>query len=89
MTQYLVHKDFSGKPIGIWAENGESYYPVEHSLAKSASNLLANRKEPWSDYVDRIADRVSYRDWWEVHTSKASGLVKVWQEVVPESSPIF
>lgn len=90
MSVYLIHKDFSGVPIGVWNESGKSYYPRPHALQKSASNLLSNRVgEPWKEYVERIASRVSHRDWWELHTSKHTELDKVWQEAVPGYAPLF
>lgn len=91
MSTYVVHKDFTGKPIGIWSEDGDSFYPDEEvPLVKSAQNLMRNRLqgEPWEDYADRLADRVSHRDWWDTHESDETDLPVVWTEIVPSAAAL-
>lgn len=86
----LVHLDFQGTPIGIWNENGESFYPEDNSLKVSAQGLMQNRfeDEPWEEFADRICDRISHRDWWDTHESSETDLQKVWYEIVPSSEPL-
>lgn len=90
MTKYLVHMDLEGTPKGIWGES-DSYYPEPFELIASATRLMGTqfKGEPWDEFVDRIASRISHRDWWSVIDSKSTDLKKVWQEVDPSSAPLF
>lgn len=89
--KYLVHKDFSGTPIGIWNEEAESFYPRENNLKKSADSLMDTRfeGEPWDDFADRLSSRISHRDWWETHDSEKESLEDAWIEIVPSDAPLF
>ena len=91
MSTFLVHLDIDGTPKGVWNEAGESYYPEPFDLENSAKRILGTQRtgEPWEDFADRIASRISHRDWWETRKSKSSDLEKVWQEVDPSSAPLF
>ena len=91
MSTFLVHLDIGGEPRGIWAESGDSYYPEPFELEASANRITATQRdgEPWAEFTDRIASRVSHRDWWQVHESQSTDLEKVWQEVDPSSAPLF
>jgi len=87
---YLVHSDFEGRPIGLWNEAEENYYPEENPLKKSAQTLIETRieGESWEEFADRISDRVSHRDWWETHESSNGDIATVWYEIVPSAQPL-
>lgn len=82
---YLVHSDFQGNPIGLWNEAGESFYPEENSLQKSATTIIDSQidGESWEDFADRLGSRISHRDWWSTHESDQESLSDVWIEIVP------
>lgn len=92
MTTYLVHQNMEGTPIGVWRESRETFYPDESvSELPSARNLMKRQfeGESWKEFSERIASRISQRDWWDTHESEHTDIEKVWQEIDPSSAPLF
>lgn len=64
----LVHKKMSGEPIGIWTEEGGSYYAPGHESEQPGGQATLDQRGyavPWSVFVARKEDAVTREDWWE------------------------
>lgn len=64
----LVHKTLDGEPIGVWNDEGGSYYaPGKEDQQAGGQATLDQRgyAVPWSVFVNRKANAVTYEDWWE------------------------
>jgi len=84
MPLYLVDKKFDGTPIGIWNDQGSSYYiPGQAARAKQASTTVNAKgtQVPWSEWADNLARSINHRTWWATIDTPELDMTKVLGEL--------
>lgn len=67
VPRYLVNLTLGGEPMGVHAEDGNSFYfPVFQAKEKRANRILGYRGTavPWSVFVEQKVEAVNHRSWW-------------------------
>lgn len=67
MALLLVHRRYSGEPVGVWDEAGQSYYmPGEDYMQEEGAASVHARGSflPWDAFVEKQAGTVNFQEWW-------------------------
>lgn len=67
MAILLIHKAMDGEPLGIWNEDGESYYTPGYEEAEDDGRDTIETKGwaiPWYAFAERVSRGVNFQEWW-------------------------